>query len=211
MTNYWEPQFLQHLNKEDIKNVFEVGARTGEESIELSKIFDSSNIYSFECNPLVSEKTKKALDGYENIHFYAHGFGDKNEELPFYSYREDNVGASSLFKRFDFEKTQHESGKVIIKKLKDFVNENQIHKIDLFCMDVQGYELNVLKGAEDFIKKIKYIILEQPKTNNVSYIGAPDASEIVDFMTKNNFKEIERLQENLIEDNVMYINLNEGL
>lgn len=206
MTNYWDPQFLHHLEKDKVKTVFEIGARTGEESIELSKTFDNSTIYSFECNPLVIDKTKEVLKPYENINFYTHGLGDKNETLPFYSFLECNTGASSLLKRFDFDETQHESGKVDIKKLIDFVKENDIKQIDLLCMDVQGYELNILKGAEDFIKNINYIILEQPKSNNASYIGAPTASEIVDFLTKNNFVEIERLQENLIEDNVMYKN-----
>ena len=73
-------------------------------------------------------------------------------------------------------------------------------------MDVQGYELNILKGAEDFIQHVKYIIMEEPKPNqeNVKYIGAPSSNEIHEFMKKNKFVEVVRLQENLIEDNVMY-------
>ena len=76
-------------------------------------------------------------------------------------------------------------------------------------MDVQGYELNILKGAEDFIEKIKYMIIEEPKKNplNKYYIGAPDAEEIQEFLKKHNFVEIVRLQENLNEDNVMYKNI----
>ena len=30
-------------------------------------------------------------------------------------------------------------------------------------MDVQGFELNVLKGSEEYLKTIKYIIMEEPK------------------------------------------------
>jgi hypothetical protein len=84
-------------------------------------------------------------------------------------------------------------------------------------MDIQGYELNVLKGAEDFIKKIKYVIMEEPKESintfylpeniHSKYINAPTAQEIRKFMNSNNFIEIERLEENKIEDNVMYKNM----
>ena len=84
-------------------------------------------------------------------------------------------------------------------------------------MDVQGYELNVLIGAEEFIRKIRYIIMEEPKPiintsylpENVysKYIGSPSSREIHDFMIKNNFNEIERIHENEIEDNVMYKNM----
>lgn len=78
-------------------------------------------------------------------------------------------------------------------------------------------ELNVLKGAEENIKKIKYIIMEEPKSvintrylpvNMYSkYIGAPSGDVIKKFMEKNNFIEIMRVQENAIEDNVMYENI----
>jgi len=206
MTTYWDPQFVNALKDVDVKTVFEVGARTGEETIMLSKTFPNSNVYSFECNPLVIETTRTALTGHPRIHFFAHGLGDKNETLPFYSFVAGNVGASSLFKRIDFDRTQKETGQVDIVKLIDFVKTHDIEEIDLLCMDVQGYELNILKGAEDFIKKIKYMIIEEPKINRLCkhYIGAPDAEEIHEFMKKNNFVEIVRLQENLHEDNVMY-------
>ena len=88
--------------------------------------------------------------------------------------------------------------------------------IDLLCMDIQGYELNVLKGCGDFIKNIKYIIMEEPKSIintkylpkgiHSKYINTPSSLEIKDFMNKNNFIEIERISENMIEDNVMYKN-----
>ena len=83
-------------------------------------------------------------------------------------------------------------------------------------MDVQGYELNVLKGSGDFINKINYIIMEEPKsiinTKYLStgvhskYINAPSSEEINKFMIENGFLEIERIEENKIEDNVMYKN-----
>ena len=47
--------------------------------------------------------------------------------------------------------------------------------------------------------------MEEPKPDIVSrYIGAPSSKDIKDYMTRNNFIEIERIPENLIEDNVMY-------
>lgn len=209
MTTYWEPEFLKELKDVKVNVVFEAGARTGEETITLSNIFPHANVYSFECNPMVLQTTHEALSGRPNIHFFPHGLGDKNESLPFYSFVDGNVGASSLFKRTDFNRTQKETGYVDIVKLSDFVKKHDIHEIDLLCMDVQGYELNILKGAEDFIKKIKYMIIEEPKKNRLHkhYIGAPDAEEIQDFLKKHNFVEIARLQENLHEDNVMYKNI----
>jgi hypothetical protein len=139
--------------------------------------------------------------------------------LPFYSYIADNDGASSFFKRIDVETTQIQSGMFEVIRLSDFAEENNITDgIDLLCMDVQGFELNVLKGCgSDLIKKIRYVIMEEPKAiintyylpENVhsKYINSPTSAEIKSFMTENDFIEVERIEENKIEDNVMYKNL----
>lgn len=207
MSNYWDSKFLKHVHSDNIKIIFEVGARYGDESIKLSNIFPNSKIHSFECNPLTIEICKEKLSNIKSIKFNDFGLGNREENLPFYSYTKNNDGASSLFKRIDFHSTQIESGIIKIKTLKEYVYNNDIPNIDLLCMDVQGYELNILKGAEDFIRKINYIIMEQPKVGMKSkYINAPLSQEIKEFMIKNNFIEIERIRENDIEDNVMYKN-----
>lgn len=216
MSKYWDSNFLKHLSINNIKIVFEVGARYGDETIELQKTFSNSIIHSFECNPKTIDICKKKLSLTNEIFFNDFGLGDKEENLPFYSYIQNNDGASSFLKRIDFNKTQIQTGIIKIKTLENYIRDNNIKKIDVLCIDVQGYELNVLKGAGDFIKKINYIIMEEPKPiintdylpNGVhsKYINAPSSKVIKEFMTKHNFVEIERIDENKIEDNVMYKN-----
>ena len=60
-----------------------------------------------------------------------------------------------------FPKTQNEfKEKVKIRKLDSFVNEiNWTPKI-LLKIDVQGFELNVLRGANSSLKRIDIIIIE---------------------------------------------------
>jgi FkbM family methyltransferase len=214
MTTYWNPQFLKHLLKDDIKVIFEVGARYGDESIMLSNTFDSAQIYSFECNPNTLMKCIRTLKKYEKIKFFPHGLGEKKEILPFYSHNNDNDGASSLHKRIDFDTTQKFTGSVIIKTLETIMAQQNLTHIDLLCMDIQGHELSVLKGAGKYLKNIKYIIMEEPKPRiykgllpegvHSKYLDIPTSAEIKEYMTVNGFIEVERLSENLIEDNVMY-------
>ncbi len=215
--NYYNNNFIKHL-KSNIKIIFEVGANHGDESIVLSKLFNNSQIYSFECNPKTINLCKEKLEPFKNITFCSDALGDKNEMLPFYSFNLYNLdGPSSLLKRIDFAESQKENRYVRVRKMIDFINDNNIKMIDLLCLCVQGYELNVLKGAENFIKNIKYIILQEPKpiinqdylpkNTHSKYIKAPSSNEIKQFMTRCNFIEIERLEENLIEDKVMYKNV----
>jgi FkbM family methyltransferase len=149
MTYYWDDRFLQYLDvfKNNSNTIFEVGARYGDESIELNKTFKNSNIYSFECNPLTVDVCRKNLEPYTNIKFFDYGLGNENEIIPFYSYIENNDGCSSFYKRIDFTTTQRHTGNIRIRKMIDLVKDEKIDSIDLLCMDVQGYELNILKGA----------------------------------------------------------------
>ena len=128
MTNYWDSPFLNELTGKDVRTIFEVGARTGEESIQLSKLFPNAQIYAFECNPLIVEQVRETFHGFENIHFFDCGLGDKNESLPFYSFVAGNIGASSLYKRIDFDQTQKETGHVTLTKLCDFVKTQGVEK-----------------------------------------------------------------------------------
>jgi len=221
MSYYWDAKFLKHLNPYKIYDVCEVGARFGCESISLANIFVEADIYSFEANPMIIDKTKNRLKNYDRIKFYPFGLGEKEEELPFYPYlnkQDDNIGCSSFLKRIDYDSTQIElKKKVKVRRLDNVMKEEEIDHIDLLCLDVQGFELKVLKGAGERLHDIDFVIMEQPNPNidlrflppNVhsKYINAPNHKEIKDFMNKNNFVEIERIQENYIEDNVMYRNI----
>jgi FkbM family methyltransferase len=216
MSYYWDPRFLKHITG-NVETVVEVGARYGDESLMLSNTFKDAHVFSFECNPFTVVQCSQKLEHNLNITFTPKGLGEKTEILPFYSYITDNDGASSFLKRIDAETTQVQSGVFEVIRLSDFANETNIDGIDLLCMDVQGFELNVLKGCtSDLIKKIRYVIMEEPKPiintmylpENVhsKYLNSPNSAEIKSFMTENDFIEIERIEENGIEDNVMYKN-----
>jgi FkbM family methyltransferase len=218
MSYYWDKNFLKHFDIKNIKTIFEIGARYGDETIKLKKIFPNSKIYSFECNPKTIDICNKNLSNIKDVYFNNFGLGDKECKLPFYSYIKNNDGCSSFLKRVDFNDTQIQTGIIQIKRMKDYVYDKNIKNIDLLCMDIQGYELNVLKGAGKFINNINYIIMEEPKLNintkylknglHSKYINSPTSQQIKKFMTENGFVEIERIQENYIEDNVMYKNNN---
>jgi FkbM family methyltransferase len=46
-------------------------------------------------------------------------------------------------------------GEIYTKKIDDIVKENNLHKLDFIKMDIEGSELDALKGAESSIRKYK--------------------------------------------------------
>ena len=54
-------------------------------------------------------------------------------------------------------------------------------------IDVEGYELNVLKGAKNKLKEISYILIEQQFENQYKN---SDFSKVDKYLKDNNFKVI---------------------
>lgn len=214
---YIDPEFLKVMKAGSYNYIVEVGARYGDESILLSRQFPKAKIFSFECNPATVEVCMKSLYNQPNIKFFNYALGAQPAEKPFYSYTEGNDGSSSLLKRIDFRQTQRETGIIKVRRLKDVMIEQNIPYIDYLCLDVQGYELEVLKGLGDFLRhKVRYICLECPAHSPPEgflapgsyskYNGAPSYKDIETFMTLNGFIKIHEMPENYIEVNQLWVN-----
>jgi FkbM family methyltransferase len=209
---YSDIRFLKHIEG-PLNIIVEVGSRYGDESLVLSDLYPNADIYSFECNPNTVEQCKTALANRKNIHFFDCALGSTESVQPFFSYTKGNDGASSLYRRIDADETQVCTGEVKIQRLDSILIDNTI---DLLCVDVQGYELEVLKGTN--LNKVRYIIQEEPNPIinttylpegvHSKYVSAPSSEEIKAFMNMNGFEEVERISENYIEDNVLWINKN---
>ena len=57
-------------------------------------------------------------------------------------------------------------------------------------IDVQGFELEVLKGSSSTLKKTKYIIIEV--SNDEIYFKQPLSNEIIKYLNSNNFTIIKK-------------------
>ena len=73
-----------------------------------------------------------------------------------------------------------------MRTLDSICSEAGFEKIDLLKLDVQGYELEVLRGAERSLLNTEVILME------VSLLGvnqgAPLVNEVLQFMAQRNFR-----------------------
>ena len=67
-------------------------------------------------------------------------------------------------------------------------DEGYIKIIDFLKIDTEGYEYEVLKGAEEILFKIKLILFEHHYDDMI--VKNYFFSDIHDFLSKNNFKKI---------------------
>ena len=107
-------------------------------------------------DPNVSDVLLNKIRDKKNIFFSNFGLGNINEEKEFYYYYGSFLHRTEEPKFNNF----HQSKKTKIKRLYDYVNENNIDHIDFLKIDTEGFDFEVLKGCGDFINNIKYIEFE---------------------------------------------------
>ncbi len=152
-----EEYILRQIKNNDmnIPVIFDVGANKGQYANLINKVFvGNAKIYSFEPGKFTYSEFSKNTSHIKNLEKYNFGFGFENTEM-WLNYDIQGSGLASVYERklkhmdIDFSKKE----KIEIKTIDNFCNNNNIEKIDLLKMDVEGHELEVLKGAKNMIRK----------------------------------------------------------
>lgn len=139
-------------NTKEFNLAIDVGANIGLHSIRLAQKF--LQVESFEPFSANYQCLEKNVSTFTNVNLHKNALGSvnttENISLPLDS---DNSGAVSFS---DFQNSEREliSESVDIKKLDDYKLSPNLIKID-----TQNYELEVLKGAEETLKKCKPILI----------------------------------------------------
>jgi FkbM family methyltransferase len=183
--------------------IFDIGACEAEDSIRYSNLFPNAVVYAFEPLPTNFQKCLSNIQKYkkENIKIYNLAFANLKGESNFYvsSGRPEGTemenwdygNKSSSILPPNIENQNHKwlkfEEQIVINtdKMSNFCLANKIESIDFIHMDVQGAELEVLKGAEKLIDNIKAIWLEVESVQ--LYENQPIKEDIENFMKLNGF------------------------
>lgn len=153
------------LNHYKITKIIDVGANSGQYASEMFDLDFKGEIISFEPVKSTFDSLEKKTKSTNNWKAFNFGLGDKNEELEINLSK--NTYSSSLLHILPSHVKSAPDSKIVgnetvtIKTLdsvfNDFVNQKDIV---LLKIDVQGFEKNVLEGAEESLKKIHGIQIE---------------------------------------------------
>ena len=193
---------LENLIKNlKFNTVLDVGSNKGQFILLLEGLFDKKKlIYSFEPIKEVLNKQKKFFFNRKKIFFYNIGLGSKKSKNKnfFITNRKDSSSFlkvnSNLYKNNDFKIVSKK--KVNLSTIDNEMNGKKIQMPILMKIDVQGYEMEVLKGSNKFLKKIKYIIIEV--SNKEIYLTQSISQDLINFMKKNKFKIIKESSSNYL-------------
>lgn len=139
------------IRKEPV--LFDVGANVGNYTVLLMSVFLNAQIHSFEpakeTFSNLQKNTAKLITQYAGkVQLNNFGLSDLPAKATLH-YDRSNSGLASLYNRqldhFGIDYSKSETVK--LSTLDNYCAENNIEHIDFLKMDVEGHELNVLKGA----------------------------------------------------------------
>lgn len=166
------------------KIVFDVGVNQGQTIKKILQFFPNSKIYGFEPSKICFEN---ALSNKfpSNVQIENAAIGNEKTILKFneYSWSAMNSFLTRAFGQAKIIDTYD----VNVDTLDSFCKENFIEKINLLKSDTEGFELNVLKGAEGLLNsnKIHFILIEMFFIEH--FKGQAEVGEIFSFLKSKNF------------------------
>jgi FkbM family methyltransferase len=174
--NTFEPatiKLLQHTLKVG-GIVFDIGANIGYHSLIISKLVgDTGKIYSFEPDELNFKRLTRniELNNLTNIEAHKNAISDSNQTLKFYKSKSNNFGGHSLI--FNEEFLNPEFNLVEAITLDSFCEAIKPDHIDLLKIDVEGAELDALKGMQNVISQYSPMIILELNDLTQSFRNLP--------------------------------------
>lgn len=173
-----------------ISTIIDIGANKGQFILEAIKWHPEARIIVFE--PLSSERIvmERVLSGVRNLSIEPIALGSENRNSSFYV--AGAADSSSLLKQTPLQSQAFPgtanvaTESVVIKRLDSVLHAPMIASPVLCKVDVQGYELNVLKGFGDLIRAVDYLIIEL--SNAPFYDGASNSAEVIAFLAAEDFQ-----------------------
>lgn len=165
--------------------LFDVGANHGQTVTKFKSYFPESIIHSFEPSKLCFETLKQVHFNTNGVIINNKAVGKEKSSLEFNEYSWSSL--NSLLKRSFTSSQIIDTYQVDIISIDQYTKENNIDKINLLKTDTEGFELNVLSGAEQMMNenRIQFVYTEVFFYEN--YIGQSSFGDIYNFLIKKGF------------------------
>lgn len=181
-------RYRKWLQGMHIRTVLDVGAHVGEFASAARLMFPQAKIYSFEPLPEAFQKLKARMHAFPRWQGFPFALGERSGETELY--KSAYTASSSLLpmaathvREFPWTQTR-EKIRVPLKRLDEL-------KLDLeprvfLKIDVQGYEMPVLRGAEALLPHIDVCLVEI--SFEPLYQGEALFDEVYGWMQKQGFR-----------------------
>lgn len=157
--------------------ILEIGCNDGTDTLKFLEIFDNPSIYCFEPDPRAIAKFKANVGQCSNVHLFEIAVSDRNGEITFYqsSGQAPGESATAMPEGWDQSGSIKEpkdhlrvypwvtfGNSITVKTatLDTWCNAQGLELIDFIWMDVQGAEVDVLRGGVNTLNNTRFLYTE---------------------------------------------------
>ena len=177
----------QHLA---FRTIIDGGANVGQFARAATEFFPDARIVSIEALPDVAARLRANLADRPQVRVLTSALGSRSGRLTFYKddYSPDSSALPPSARRDDprAEKTRAETTEVPVERLDVLLEGETLRPPVLLKLDLQGYELEALRGAPETLRQSQHVLLE------VSFVQLYEDEPLFDdvhaFMRKAGFR-----------------------
>ena len=174
----------------DCKSILDVGANKADWSAIAKSFFPEANLYLIEPLSEMEPYLKEFCDKHPGSQYFLNGAGSKIENHVLTTWGDDLASASCLVQENATLKSMNKQREIRIVTIDSLINEGKMPIPEFVKMDVQGFEIEALKGATKLLGKTELFILESslfkfsqpvPLMSDLIAFMIPQGYEIYDF------------------------------
>jgi FkbM family methyltransferase len=151
----------------------------------------SAVVHAFDADPEAVAKSRELYGSDPDVHVHNAGLGSTHGRLQFHVLEGSRVSSSFLmpeeatWKEIDYHTGPITDRTVDVIPLDAFAREHALGEVYLLKIDVQGFELAVLEGAQELLRRTRYVFVEA--AIRPLYQGAPRFTGVHDFLDAHGF------------------------
>jgi FkbM family methyltransferase len=155
----------------------DVGANVGHHALYMASF--CAQVHAFEpfdgVAQLIDEKIMR--NGLRNISVHRIGLSDDDDELPYFAPTGSNIGSGTFVPELaELADGQHvRTGQLALRQGDRYLATLGLSRLDFVKVDVEGFELNVLRGLRDTLRRFRPLVMLELSDTVQAQLGSMPA------------------------------------
>ena len=166
--------------------IFDVGANEGQSIHRFRSQFPRCIVHSFEPSATTFQILRQQAARLKDVHLWNYALGSVPGQMTLLENSNSLMSSFLPLSEFGWGKVTKET-LVEVRTIDQFCRDEKIEQIDILKSDTQGFDFEVLKGAECTIRARKIGLIYFEIIFSDMYKDLPSFAEVYDFLIRRDF------------------------